>query len=70
MKSFINCQLTPDHLSELLDEVLINSTYRANAQRMQRKIVEANGLSVAADLAEEALECRGKAERAVSDEEL
>jgi hypothetical protein len=32
---------------------------------MQRKIVEANGLSVAADLVEEALECRGKAERAV-----
>jgi len=58
-------KLTPHRLSGPLDEVLINSTYRANAQRMQRKIVEANGLSVAADLVEEALECRGKAERAV-----
>jgi zeaxanthin glucosyltransferase len=47
-------KLTPDHLSDLLDEVLINSTYRANAQKLQRKIVEANGLSVAADVVEEA----------------
>jgi zeaxanthin glucosyltransferase len=31
-------KLTPDHLSELLDEVLINSTYRANAKKLQRKI--------------------------------
>ena len=43
-------KLTPDYLSELLDEVITNSTYRANAQRLQRQIVEANGLSVAADL--------------------
>jgi MGT family glycosyltransferase len=48
-------KLTPDHLSELLDEVLINSTYRANAKKLQRKIVEANGLTVAADVVEEAL---------------
>jgi zeaxanthin glucosyltransferase len=48
-------KLTPDHLSELLDEVLINSTYRTNAKKLQRKIVEANGLSVAADVIEKAL---------------
>jgi hypothetical protein len=51
-------KLTPDHLSELLDEVLINSTYRANAKKLQRKIVEANGLAVAADVVEEALGVR------------
>lgn len=51
-------KLTPDHLSDLLDEVLINSTYRANAQQLQWKIVEANGLSVAADVVEEALGVR------------
>jgi MGT family glycosyltransferase len=54
-------KLTPDHLSELLDEVLINSTYRANAQKLQRQIVEANGLSVAADVVEKALGVRGEA---------
>jgi UDP:flavonoid glycosyltransferase YjiC (YdhE family) len=48
-------KLTPDNLSELLDEVLINSTYRTNAQKLQRKIVEANGLSVAADVIEREL---------------
>jgi MGT family glycosyltransferase len=53
-------KLTPDHLSELLDEVLINSTYRANAKKLQRKIVEANGLAVAADVVEEALGVREK----------
>jgi zeaxanthin glucosyltransferase len=53
-------KLTPDHLSDLLDEVLINPTYRANAQKLQRKIVEANGLSVAADVVEEALDVRKK----------
>jgi MGT family glycosyltransferase len=53
-------KLTPGHLSELLDEVLINSTYRASAQKLQRKIVEANGLSVAADVVEEALGVRKK----------
>ncbi len=54
-------KLTPDHLSELLDEVITNSTYRANAQRLQRQIVEANGLSVAADVVEKALGIRNKA---------
>jgi MGT family glycosyltransferase len=53
-------KLTPDHLSELLDEVLNNSTYRANAQKLQRKIIEANGLSLAAGLVEEALGVRKK----------
>jgi MGT family glycosyltransferase len=53
-------KLTPGHLSELLTEVLINSTYRANAQKLQRKIVEANRLSVAADVVEEALGGRKK----------
>ena len=53
-------KLTPGHLSELLDEVLVNPSYRANAQKLQRKIVEANGLSVAADVVEEALGVRKK----------
>ena len=51
-------KLTADHLSDLLDEVLFNSTYRTNAQKLQRKIVEANGLSVAADVIEKALGVR------------
>ena len=53
-------KLTPGHLSELLDEVLINSTYRANAQKLHRKIVEANELSAAADVVEETLGVRKK----------
>jgi len=57
-------KLTPDHLSDLLDEALINSTYRANARKLQRKIVEANGLSVAADEIEAALGARRKAQKA------
>jgi MGT family glycosyltransferase len=57
-------KLTPDHLSELLDEVMTNSIYRANAQKLQRQIVEANGLSVAADVVEKALGIRDKAKSA------
>ena len=53
-------KLTPHRLSGPLDEVLINSTYRANAKKLQRKIVEANGLTVAADVVEEALGVREK----------
>jgi UDP:flavonoid glycosyltransferase YjiC (YdhE family) len=53
-------KLTPDHLSELLDEVLINPIYRANAKNLQRKIIEANGLAVAADLVERALGIKEK----------
>ena len=51
-------KLTPDHLSELLDEVMTNSVYRANAQKLQSQIVEANGFSVAADVVEKALGVR------------
>jgi len=51
-------KLTPGHLSELLDEVLINPTYRTNAKKLQRKIVEANGVSVAADVIEKELAVR------------
>ncbi|HEX4201165.1 MAG TPA: nucleotide disphospho-sugar-binding domain-containing protein, partial [Chthoniobacterales bacterium] len=53
-------KLTPDHLSELLDEVLINPIYRANAKKLQRKIIEADGLAVAADVVEQALGIREK----------
>ena len=53
-------KLTPDHLSELLDEVLINPAYRTNAKSLQRKIIEANGLAVAADIVEEALGIKEK----------
>jgi UDP:flavonoid glycosyltransferase YjiC (YdhE family) len=49
-------ELTEFRLSLLLDEVLTESTYRDNARRLQKMIVEANGLSVATDLVEETLE--------------
>jgi zeaxanthin glucosyltransferase len=48
-------KLTADHLSTLLDEVLNNAAYRNNAQRLQRAIAEANGLSAAVDIIEQAL---------------
>ncbi len=48
-------KLTADHISTLLNEVLNDSTYRDNARKLQRAIVEAKGLSVAADLVEESL---------------
>jgi UDP:flavonoid glycosyltransferase YjiC (YdhE family) len=48
-------KLTADHLSTLLDEVLNNSTHRGNARKLQKAIAQAEGLSVAADLIEEAL---------------
>jgi zeaxanthin glucosyltransferase len=48
-------QLTADHLSTLLNEVLNDSTYRDNARKLQKAIAEANGLSVAADLLETSL---------------
>ena len=48
-------KLTADHLSTLLNEVLNDSTYRDNARKLQKAIVQANGLSVAADLVEESL---------------
>jgi hypothetical protein len=37
-----------------LDEVLNDSTYRANARYFQKVIAETNGLSTAADLVEQA----------------
>jgi zeaxanthin glucosyltransferase len=48
-------KLTPNHLSDLLNEVLTNSSYRKNARKLQNAIAEANGLAVAADLIEESL---------------
>jgi MGT family glycosyltransferase len=47
-------RLTASHLSVLLDELLNNSLYLENARKLQRSIVEANGLSRAADLLERA----------------
>jgi zeaxanthin glucosyltransferase len=48
-------ELTAEHLSSVLDEVLTNSTYRDNARKLQKAIAEADGLSVAADLVEQSL---------------
>jgi len=48
-------QLTADHLSTLLNEVLNDATYRDNARKLQKAIAKANGLSVAADLVETSL---------------
>jgi zeaxanthin glucosyltransferase len=46
-------KLTAAHLSDLLGEVLTETTYRDNARRIQKAIVKTNGLSVAADLVEQ-----------------
>jgi MGT family glycosyltransferase len=48
-------KLTPNHLSDLLNEVLTYSSYRKNAEKLQAAIAAANGLSVAANLVEESL---------------
>jgi zeaxanthin glucosyltransferase len=48
-------KLTADHLSVLLNEVLDNSVYRNSAQRLQRAIAKANGLSAAVDIIERSL---------------
>jgi MGT family glycosyltransferase len=53
-------KLTAEHLSTLLTEVLSNPTYRANARKLQKAIASANGLSVAADVVEEALGVKKK----------
>jgi zeaxanthin glucosyltransferase len=45
-------QLTSEHLSALLGEVLNNPVYRDNARKFQGIISESNGLSMAADLVE------------------
>ena len=54
-------KLTADHLSTLLNRVLSNATYRDNARKIQKAIAEANGLSVAADIVEQALGVRKNA---------
>jgi zeaxanthin glucosyltransferase len=59
-------KLTADHLSTLLNEVLSNSTYRANARTLQNAIAEANGLSVAADLVEQSLGVRRPSKRSTA----
>jgi MGT family glycosyltransferase len=59
-------KLTADHLSTLLNQVLINATYRDNARKLQKAIAETNGLSVAADLIEEAFGVRKKARAAAA----
>jgi len=46
--------LSATRLSALLDEVLNDSSYRDNARHFQKIIADSNGLSVAADLLEEA----------------
>jgi hypothetical protein len=48
-------KLSAHRLSTLLNEVLSNPSYRDNARKLQKAIIEANGLSVAADLVEESL---------------
>ena len=48
-------KLTADHFYKLLNEVLNHSDYRNNAQRLQRAIAEANGLSDAVDIIEQSL---------------
>src|SRR4029079_13947290 len=48
-------KLTADHLAFLLEDMLVDPTYRENARKLQKAISKANGLSVAADLIEESL---------------
>jgi UDP:flavonoid glycosyltransferase YjiC (YdhE family) len=48
-------KLTADRLSTLLNDVLNASTYRDNARKLQKAIVQANGLSVAAMVSSPAL---------------
>jgi len=49
-------KLTASHLSELVSEVLEDSTYRSNARRIQEAIARTNGLSRAADLIEKSFQ--------------
>ena len=53
-------KLTANHLAFLLNEVLIDQTYRENSHKLQKAIAETNGLSVAADLITESLGTNGK----------
>ena len=63
--SYLVDELTGDHLSTLLNEVLSNSTYQDNSRKLQKAIVEANGLSVAADQIERSLGLTEKADKGV-----
>jgi zeaxanthin glucosyltransferase len=51
-------KLTVDHLSGFISEVVMNSTFRDNAGKLQKAIAEANGLSFAADRIEQPLGVR------------
>jgi len=53
--------LTAENLSTLLNDVLSDPRYRANARKLQKTIATSNGLSVAADLIEESLGVINKA---------
>jgi zeaxanthin glucosyltransferase len=48
-------ELTVPRLTLLIDEVLRNSEYRENADRLRQAIAHTNGLEKAVDLLEEAL---------------
>jgi len=48
-------ELTVPRLTLLIDEVLQNSEYRENANRLRQAIANTNGLERAVDLLEEAL---------------
>ena len=48
-------ELTVPRLTFLIDEVLRNSQYRENANRLRQAIANTNGLEKAVDLLEEAL---------------
>jgi hypothetical protein len=61
--SYLVDELTGDYLSTLLNEVLSNSTYQDNSRKLQKAIVEANGLSVAADQIERSLGLAEKADK-------
>jgi zeaxanthin glucosyltransferase len=57
--------LNPSHLLRLLDEVLRNSIYRDNSRAIQKAITKKNGLSVAADLLEQAFGLTNKNDASV-----
>ena len=60
--------LTSEHLSTLLDEVLSCPIYRENARKFQRIISKTNGLSMAADIVERAFGAITKSTDAYADE--
>ena len=60
--------LTSERVSTLLDEVLNSSTYRENARKFQKIIGQRNGLSMAADIVEQAFGAITKSTDAYADE--